>query len=332
MTDTDTQKMRQFRRAIRSCGGKPLLFYMRDGYGAVLGGLLERVGRGLRVHDSEIRDMMANGHGRQASRFSVPQRIRNTDGKVTAVVSVRGVAMYDLEYQPQAFSTLLLAQTVTALSNDPEVGTIVLDIDSPGGMVTGTAEAGDAIFAARKRKKVVALVNPLCASAAYWIASQASEIIAIKSADIGSIGVFMTHMDCSKFDEMNGLKITYIYAGEHKVEGNPHEPLADEARTYHQSQVDKIYAGFVTAVARGRGVSAGRVKDAFGKGRCLMAPDAVAVGMIDRLVAIENAFAPGNGGSSFSAIDDRRRRLDAFRHEKSPAAARQRLLQLERLR
>lgn len=320
-------KMRQFRREIKGCVGKPLLFHARDGYGAVLYGLFERVGRGDRVHDADIHEMMADsraehdddGEPRRIAISAGPQLIPGGPGaKATALVPVRGVAMYDLDYPPYCFSTLLLAQTVTQLANDPEIGMIVLDIDSPGGMVTGTAEAGDAIFAARKRKKVMALVNPLAASAAYWLASQATEIIAIKSADIGSIGVFMVHTDCSKFNEMQGMKVTYIFAGEHKVEGNPDEPLADDARAYYQSEVDTIYQQFLKAVARGRGVSVTEVFDNYGKGRCMMAPAAKDAGLIDDFMTIGDAMSRW-GVSMMPAQQDARRRGEDESPE--PAAA-----------
>ena len=142
------------------------------------------------------------------ARIGEPQIIPGPrGGKATALVYARGTAMYDFEFQPYVFSTALLAQRVNALANDPAVGMIVLDVDSPGGVVTGTPEAADAIYAAAKRKKVVALVNPLCASAGYWLASQASEIIAVPSADIGSIGVYQLHWDDSQFWADRGMTL-----------------------------------------------------------------------------------------------------------------------------
>lgn len=307
-------KMRQFRREIRSCPGKPLAFHMRSGYGAVVGAMLERVGRGERVHDSEIHDIMADsrnasdddGEARRILVEAGPRIIPNgTAGKAVAIVSMRGIANYNVEFQPYCFSTALLAQTMSALGSNPDVGTIVLDIDSPGGMVTGTVEAADAVYAAAKKKTVVALVNPLCASAAYWIASQASEIIATKSADIGSVGVFMAHTDCSKFNEMNGMAVTYIYAGQYKVEGNPDEPLSQDAIDYYQGEVDSIYSDFVKGVARGRGISTADVLAKFGQGRTMMAADAKAAGMIDQITTVDGAMA--RWGISAEPMESRRR-------------------------
>jgi signal peptide peptidase SppA len=310
-------KMRQFRRALRSCVGRPLAYQIMDGYGASMVHMLEQTARGLRVPDADIQDMVSevtysgpmlvdeNGvhfahdddadddHGRRVRAYAGPTIIPGgPDGKATAYVSVKGIAMYDLEWQPYAFSTLLLAQTMNALAADPQIGQIVLDIASPGGMVTGTPEAGDAVFAARKKgKKVLALINPLAASAAYWIASQASEIVTVKSGDVGSIGVFMAHTDCSAFNEMQGFKVTYIFAGPHKVEGNMDEPLDPEARKYFQSEVDTIYSDFLKAVARGRDTTVEDVMENFGGGRTLMAPAAKKKGMVDEIATIDGAFA-----------------------------------------
>lgn len=311
-------KMRQFRRALQAAIGHPLAFSMKDGFGLVASALLENVARGARVHDDEIFEVFGNPSearpfglsgeiqgGRKlamedgdgpSSRLQYvampPMIIPATEGtKATAVVTMRGIALYDYEYQPLCFSTRLFAQTIMQLAAMPDIGTILIDIDTPGGSVTGVKEAGNALFAAAKKKHIVALVNPLCASAGYYIASQASEIVAIPSADVGSIGVFMAHTDCSKFNEQQGLKITYIYAGEHKVEGNPDEPLDPDAKKYYQMQVDTIYSDFIKAVARGRKRDASDVLANFGKGRCMLAGEALSAGLIDQIATIEGTLA-----------------------------------------
>lgn len=293
-------KMRQFRRAVRASAGRPLAYQLRDGYGASMVAMLEGMARGHRIHDTDIQEMIADGtmalsdeaDNLRVKPFAGPTLIPTGQaGKAIAYLPVKGIAMYDLEFQPYAFSTLLLAQTVTALSNDPAIDSIVLDIASPGGHVTGTEEAADAIFAARKKKNCMALVNPLAASAAYWIASQATEIISVKSGDVGSIGVFMAHTDCSAWNEASGIKMTYIFAGPHKVEGNMDEPLSEEARSYFQSEVDAIYSKFLSAVAKGRGVDVATVMKDYGGGRTLMAPQAKKAGMVDDVATIDAAFA-----------------------------------------
>lgn len=301
--------MRKFKREIRSANGRLLAFEMRHGFGAALTPLLERVARG-RVDDGEIREMFLGRSemvrdrcmedddsaiqeaNSRAELLAAPTIVPGTkQGKFTALVSCHGIAMYDVEYQPYAFSTLRLSQVMGRLAADPTIETIFLDIDSPGGYVTGTQEAADAVYAARKKKAVVALVNPLAASAAYWIASQAETIIGVPSADVGSIGVFMTHYDCSAMLSQAGITPTFIFAGEYKVEGNSMQPLGDEAKSFFQSQVDQTYEDFTNAVARGRGVSVKTVLEKFGKGRCYDAVTAKKLGMIDSISTIQGALA-----------------------------------------
>jgi signal peptide peptidase SppA len=293
-------KMQQFKREIRSAVGKQLAFDVRSGYGAALSGLFERIGRGHKVYDSEIREMMTGrsevddpeGKAERARYAAGPTIVPGSKtGKFTAVLSLHGVAMYDSEWQPYCFSTLLLSQIMGRLAADPQIETIVLDIDTPGGMVTGTQEAADAVFAARRKKRVIGLVNPLCASAGYWIASQCSEIVGVPSADIGSIGVFMCHYDCSAMLADAGIKPTYIFAGEYKTEGNSSEPLTEEGKAWYQSEVDKTYSDFISAVSRGRGIKPEAVIEKFGKGRCFSAPMAKKVGMIDEISTIQGALA-----------------------------------------
>lgn len=294
--------MRRFKREIRSANGRILAFDIRSGYGSTLAGLFERIARGP-VLDSEIREIM-DGRPTAGGRAGDEGDERRVEieagptitpsakaGKFNALVSLHGVAMYDVEYQPYAFSTLRLSQVMGRLASDPSIDQIILDIDTPGGMVTGTQEAADAVWAARKKKPVIGLVNPLCASAGYWIASQCSSIVGVPSADIGSIGVFMCHYDCSVMLQNAGIKPTYIFAGEYKTEGNSSEPLTAEGLAWFQSEVDQTYSDFINAVARGRGVTAQNVLDKFGKGRCFGAPMAKKVGMIDSISTIQGALA-----------------------------------------
>jgi signal peptide peptidase SppA len=174
---------------------------------------------------------------------------------------------------------------------DPNVRAIVLDVDSPGGLVSGVPELSAEIFRARGTKPIVAQVNSLCASAAYWIASQADEIVVTPSGEVGSIGVLSLHVDRSAADEKAGNKYTYISAGQYKTEGNPHEPLSDEAREFAQSRVDDDHGMFAQGVARGRGVRVSLVRSSYGMGRVFGADEAVRLGMADRIGTLEHTIA-----------------------------------------
>ena len=164
---------------------------------------------------------------------------------------------------------------------DPEVASILLQVDSPGGGVFGVSEFADEIFKARGKKRIVALADDVAASAAYWIATAAEEFVMTPSAKAGSIGVFAVHEDASGLHEKVGIKHTIISAGKFKTEGNEFEPLTEEARAFMQSEVDRYYGMFILAVARNRGVKVADVLSGFGQGRALGAPQAVKEGMAD---------------------------------------------------
>ncbi len=174
------------------------------------------------------------------------------------------------------------AKLAAAVAN-PDVGAIVLDIDSPGGTVAGTPETAAAVRAAAGVKPTTAVVDSLAASAAYWIASQAGSIVVSPSAEVGSIGCLVVHMDLSAMLEAEGVKTTIIRSVPAKAEGNPFEPLSEEALANIQGEVDATHADFVRAVASGRKTSMSNVNDTFGKGRVVGAAKAVNLGMADRV-------------------------------------------------
>jgi signal peptide peptidase SppA len=163
---------------------------------------------------------------------------------------------------------------------DPSVSTIDLVIDSPGGSVLGLPETADAIHAANRVKPVRAFVTGIAASAAYWLASQASSITLTPSGEVGSVGVLDLHADISKALENAGVKLTAVTAGEHKVERAPFTPLTDDAKAHMQHGVDLWYQDFLSAVHRGRGLRA-PANSNFGGGRMLSAREAVSAGMVD---------------------------------------------------
>lgn len=175
---------------------------------------------------------------------------------------------------------------------DESVSAIVLNVDSPGGAVAGVEEVADRIFAARGTKPIVSVANYMMASAAYWLAAQADEIVAVKSAtDVGSIGVFNLHREQSRADDAAGETYSVIRSVKFKADNNPHEPLTEAAREHLQSRVDSIHAKFIAAVARGRGIDAATVNANYGQGRSLLAEQALAAGLVDRIDTFEAVIA-----------------------------------------
>lgn len=214
-----------------------------------------------------------------------------------AVIPIWGVIAHrTFEASSGMTSTEVIGRWLQRAVADDEVTHIVLDIASPGGMVSGTPELAAAIFAARKAKAITAIANAQAASAAYWLGSQAQEFSITPSGEAGSIGVYMLTEDWSEYLAKEGIKINPISAGEHKLEGNFWEPMSDETRTHFQAQVDATYADFLKAVARGRALTSSQVKKNFGGGRVFDADEAKSRGMVDRIETFDELIARTTGG------------------------------------
>jgi signal peptide peptidase SppA len=181
------------------------------------------------------------------------------------------------------------AQFSTALADD-SIKAIVLEVDSPGGGTYGVRELAAQIFAARGVKPVIAQVNSVAASAAYWLATQADEMVVTPGGEVGSVGVYAVHEDMSKALEMEGITPTLIKAGDNKAELTDLFPLSDSARAALQARVDQTYHDFVIDVARGRGTTASMVTDRFGQGRMYGAAEAVDRGMADRVGTLQDTL------------------------------------------
>jgi len=208
-------------------------------------------------------------------------------GGSVAIIPVYGVINYHADWLSELLGEATVDGIRGALAdalNDPQVNAIVLDIDSPGGTVAGMTELASELRSIRGgAKPIVAMANTMAASAAYWLASAADEIVATPSAQVGSIGVYAMHQDISGMLAQDGIDITLISAGPHKVDGNMFEPLTDEARADIQDKVDASYSQFLGDVAAGRRLSVDAVRGDFGGGRVLTAEAAAKVGMVDRV-------------------------------------------------
>lgn len=192
-------------------------------------------------------------------------------------------------------STEQVSRHLRALVADESIKAIILEIDSPGGSVFGVEELAREIYEARSKKTIVAVASSMAASAAYWLAAQAEEVVVTPSGAVGSIGVYSMHVDYSQALENEGVAVSLIHAGDHKVEGNPYEPLGDEARAELQRSVDEYYEMFVGAVQRGRG---GQVSSDVMQGRMYSAEQARKNKLADRVATLDETIARFTGQAS----------------------------------
>ena len=172
---------------------------------------------------------------------------------------------------------------------DPNVRGILLKIDSPGGAVTGVSELADLIASARGKKPVRAFVQGLGASAAYWIASAADQIIAGDTAELGSIGVVAAFRDTREKDAKDGIKTVEVVSSVSPLKRVGVE--TPEGRMKVQRLVDSIAAVFVEHVARNRGVSVETVLQNFGKGDLFVGARAVEQGLADAVGTFDGVVA-----------------------------------------
>jgi signal peptide peptidase SppA len=147
-----------------------------------------------------------------------------------------------------------IKQQLAAAAADGKVRSIVLDMETPGGLALGMPEAAAAVRAAAAVKPVIAVVNGMAASAGYGIASGATRIVTTPSGIAGSIGVKMLHVDYSRMLDRAGVTPTMISAPDDgsKTLGNPFQPLSDADEARLKAEIDAVYAQFLDTIVAGR--------------------------------------------------------------------------------
>jgi capsid assembly protease len=227
-------------------------------------------------------------------------------GNKVAVIPIQGVltkdgpAWYGSNYDN-------ISRAVEDAAANPDVKHIVLAVDSPGGEVTGLPETAALVAQAAKVKPVTAVVDGMSASAAYYLTSQANNIVLTPSGEVGSVGVRMMHVDFSKALENDGIAVTELYSGDFKTEWSPYKPLSEEAKADMLPRLQAVHQDFINAVQAGRGARLSQdIQDRrLGEGRMLSSKDALAHGMVDAVQPARDffrAFSQETAPVSFPAL------------------------------
>lgn len=177
-----------------------------------------------------------------------------------------------------------------ASRDDDRVKAIVMHLDTPGGSTYGVEEAHAEIIAARGIKPIIAQIDSLGASAGYWLATAADEIVVTPGGRGGSIGVYSVHEDLSVALEKAGVKHTVVVEGENKAIVNPFGPLSAAGRAQMETLVKEAAKSFRDNVAQGRNVSSKAVVDKFGDGLVFGAKALVERGMADRIGTMQDTL------------------------------------------
>jgi ClpP class serine protease len=168
---------------------------------------------------------------------------------------------------------------------------VALEIDSFGGEVAGVFDLADQIRALRRDKPVWAFVAEHAFSAGYALASQADRILVPRTGAVGSIGVVVMHADLSGQLDQDGVRVTMIHSGAHKVEGNPYEPLPETVRDDIQREIDVLRFLFAETVAAGRAGRLGQEAALVTEAATYRGADAVSAGLADEVVDLSQGFA-----------------------------------------
>ena len=248
--------MKQYPHLAARVFNVPLLMHPAK-LDAIIGGLGDRligVDAGTLEHTPAIAPGM----------FSTKKGPRNDDRGYqvvdgVAVINISGVLVHRTRMDTMSSYLLgynTLAADLEHAMNNPDVHAVLQVYDTPGGEVQGAFEYASRVLDARGKKPLWAVADGMSASAGYLGGSAADRLYVTGTGYAGSIGVVMRHVDVSGAMAQDGIRVTHIYAGDHKVDGNQFEPLPAAVRADFQSEIDALYADFVQAVAKQRGMSA----------------------------------------------------------------------------
>jgi ClpP class serine protease len=184
-----------------------------------------------------------------------------------------------------ATSIQTVASDFSAVMKNPDVKRVILDIDSPGGEVTGISEFANMIHSSREKKPITAYIDGKGASAAYWLASAADEVVISETAVLGSIGIIAALKDTRRADDAAGVKkIEFVSS----VSPNKRVNFdSEESLKKIQTVVDNLGGVMVQSIARNRGTDEETVLADFGKGGLLVGALAVGQGLADRIGSLE---------------------------------------------
>lgn len=237
-----------------------------------------------------------------AGSYDQRSRFRVTDDGV-AVVAIQGVLIDRGAFLGDFYGMMTsyegLAEQFQRLAKDSAIKSVVLDIDSPGGMVAGLYDLTAELEKLTKVKKVCALAANMADSAAYAIACVADEVYVTRTGEAGSIGVVMLHQSYARALDAMGVDTTIIAAGEHKADGNPFQALSHGARSEMAAGIDEAYQQFVAHVAKHRGLDEAAVIAT--QARTYSGSQAVAAGLADGVKSFEELLESIRKGSSKAA-------------------------------
>jgi len=209
-----------------------------------------------------------------------------TDASLTAFGNK--IAVVDLE--GIILSPNPVVQQLKKFADDDSVKAIILHVNSPGGGVAASEEIYREVKRIRdeKKKRIVAAIETVGASGAYYVSSATNKIYADNGSIVGSIGVIAEWVNYGQLLQWAKLKDITLKAGEFKDTGSPTRDLTPAEREYLQSMIDNMHSQFIQAVADGRKMKFDDVKS-IANGKVWTGQQAVPMKLVDQLADFQAA-------------------------------------------
>lgn len=211
-----------------------------------------------------------------------------TPARAVAVLNVSGPLVNRFEpgmCDPGPLSYEALRAAYDNALADSRFEAIVLRCESPGGMGSGVFDLSDRINATNAKsggaKRVIACIDDYAYSACFALAAACDEVWITRTGGAGSVGVIAYHVDQSAWDAKVGVKVTAIYAGEHKNDFSPHAPLSKDAHAWLLARMESMRTLFAESVAKYRGMDVAAVLAT--EAQVYQGEEAVSVGFADRV-------------------------------------------------
>lgn len=237
------------------------------------------------AHFLQSRADLCAAYGFQATEQRKPFAFANG----IAIIPISGTLLNRVSYSYDGYVTgynFVRRQLNAAMADDDVMG-IIYDVNSYGGEAAGCFELAGEIRDSRKKKPSMAIVDSNAYSAGFALASAATKMVAIPSAGVGSIGVITMHVDMSKLLDDIGYKVTMIYEGKHKADGNPYEPLSKDVEASIRARIHTKYEAFVAVAAANTGLDAKVIRDT--ESRTYEADEALKLGLIHAVMSPSEA-------------------------------------------
>lgn len=217
-------------------------------------------------------------------------RAFEVNGKKVASIQMMGVLT---KYGDMcSYGALDIEQIISRANANEEIDGMVMRVDGPGGSVAGTRQLAAAV--ANSKKPIIAFIDGMAASAHYYVASQATQIVAnhLEYNEVGSIGVLAVLVNESEALAKIGLDVRILRAEQSvdKAKMNPIEPFDEKVIKEYQDTMNEMAADFITAVKLGRGARLNTGDEDIFTGKVYSGEQAAKMGMIDYLGNMEAAI------------------------------------------